>query len=66
LLSAEPDARRLLLVVDQFEELFTLARSDVEPFQQALLHLAESPTECTCSDLPPGEGAPPDICSNTD
>jgi len=34
---------RLLLVVDQFEELFTLARADVEPFQQALLRLAETP-----------------------
>jgi len=34
---------RLLLVVDQFEELFTLARSDVEPFQEALLRLAETP-----------------------
>ena len=43
LLSTQPDARRLLLVVDQFEELFTLARSDVEPFQQALLRLAETP-----------------------
>ncbi len=35
--------KRLLLVADQFEELFTLARSDVEPFQQALLRLAETP-----------------------
>jgi len=43
LLATEPDARRLLLVVDQFEELFTLARADVEPFQRALLRLAESP-----------------------
>jgi len=43
LLSTHPDARRLLLVVDQFEELFTLARADVEPFQQALLRLAETP-----------------------
>jgi len=43
LLATQPDARRLLLVVDQFEELFTLARSDVESFQQALLRLAETP-----------------------
>jgi len=43
LLATEPGARRLLLVVDQFEELFTLARADVEPFQRALLRLAESP-----------------------
>ncbi|HFD40145.1 MAG TPA: TIR domain-containing protein, partial [Anaerolineae bacterium] len=43
LLAAQPDARRLLLVVDQFEELFTLARAEVEPFQRALLRLAESP-----------------------
>jgi len=43
LLATEPDARRLLLVVDQFEELFTLARADVEPFQRALLRLAETP-----------------------
>jgi WD40 repeat protein len=43
LLSTHPDARRLLLVVDQFEELFTLAHADVEPFQEALLRLAETP-----------------------
>jgi len=43
LLATEPDARRLLLVVDQFEELFTLACADVEAFQQALLRLAETP-----------------------
>ena len=43
LLATQPDACRLLLVVDQFEELFTLARSDVKPFQQALLRLAETP-----------------------
>jgi cell division protein FtsB len=45
LLPAHPDACRLLLVVDQFEELFTLARADVEPFQQALLRLAGT-TNC--------------------
>jgi len=43
LLAMEPDARRLLLVVDQFEELFTLARANAEPFQRTLLRLAESP-----------------------
>ncbi len=43
LLAAQPDACRLLLVVDQFEELFTLARQDTTPFQQALLRLAEIP-----------------------
>ncbi|MFQ5813601.1 MAG: TIR domain-containing protein, partial [Anaerolineae bacterium] len=43
LLATGPDVRRLLLVVDQFEELFTLARLDVEPFQQALMQLAETP-----------------------
>jgi formylglycine-generating enzyme required for sulfatase activity len=34
---------RLLLVVDQFEELFTVAGAEREPFQQALLRLAETP-----------------------
>ena len=40
LLASRP-ADRLLLVVDQFEELFVIARQDVLPFQQALLRLAE-------------------------
>ena len=43
LLAAHPETRRLLLVVDQFEELFTLARADVETFQQVLLRLAGTP-----------------------
>lgn len=43
LLATQPDARRLLLVVDQFEELFTLAGSDVESFQQALRDLVQTP-----------------------
>jgi len=43
LLAATPDARRLLLFVDQFEETFTVARSDATAFQQALLRLAEHP-----------------------
>ena len=43
-LKAMPDARRLLLVVDQFEETFTLADpAENEPFQTALLRLAEVP-----------------------
>ena len=43
LLATEPNARRLLLVVDQFEELFTLAGQDAMPFQETLLRLAETP-----------------------
>lgn len=43
LLAARPNACQLLLVIDQFEELFTLARSDIEPFHQALLHLTQVP-----------------------
>ena len=53
LLAAQPDTRHLLLVVDQFEELFTrLARPtgrtrcsghDTKAFQQALLGLAATP-----------------------
>jgi photosystem II stability/assembly factor-like uncharacterized protein len=43
LLAARPDARRLLLVVDQFEELFTRAQTGAEPFQQALQRLATTP-----------------------
>jgi hypothetical protein len=43
LLSIQPDARRLLLVVDQFEELFTQAGAEAIPFQQALLKLMEIP-----------------------
>ncbi|MFQ5610631.1 MAG: TIR domain-containing protein [Anaerolineae bacterium] len=38
-----PRDQRLLLVVDQFEEVFTLSRGDTVPFQQALLHLAQAP-----------------------
>jgi WD40 repeat protein len=46
LLSTQPGvSQRLLLVVDQFEQCFTHARRyvDVEPFQQALLRIAETP-----------------------
>ena len=42
-LTAQPDTRRLLLVVDQFEELFTVAHIDAVAFQHALRHLAETP-----------------------
>ena len=41
LLSTQPDARRLLLIVDQFEELFTLAGTEGTSFQQKLLKLIE-------------------------
>lgn len=43
LLDTAPGSRRLLLVVDQFEELFTLASAEAEAFQQALLQLARTP-----------------------
>ncbi|MDQ2809725.1 MAG: hypothetical protein M3Z04_22850 [Chloroflexota bacterium] len=43
LLAAPPQAARLLLVVDQFEEMFTLALGDTGPFQQALLGLIGLP-----------------------
>ena len=42
-MTAQPDTRRLLLVVDQFEELFTVAHTDAVAFQHALRHLAETP-----------------------
>jgi WD40 repeat protein len=42
-LAAQPHAQRLLLVIDQFEEVFTLTGQEAVPFQQALLHLAETP-----------------------
>ncbi len=43
LLATQPDARRVLLVVDQFEELFTLAHKDADAFQRALLGLSRTP-----------------------
>lgn len=48
LLQASPGARRLLVIVDQFEETWTVARADQDPqiagrFQQALLDLARVP-----------------------
>lgn len=42
-LAAQPYAQRLLLIVDQFEEVFTLAGQEAVLFQQALLRLAETP-----------------------
>jgi WD40 repeat protein len=42
-LAAEAGAQRLLLVVDQLEELFTLGAQEATPFTQALLALADSP-----------------------
>lgn len=42
-LAAEtPESARLLLVVDQFEELFTLAKEEAVPFQESLLKLAKT------------------------
>jgi WD40 repeat protein len=43
LLSTESDAQRLLLVVDQFEELFTQGGAEATTFQEALLRLIEIP-----------------------
>ena len=43
LLSTQPDAQRLLLVVDQFEELFTQSVAEAISFQQSLLKLVEIP-----------------------
>jgi hypothetical protein len=42
-LAGEPGARRLLVVVDQLEELFTLAQADVVSFQERLLRLSRLP-----------------------
>lgn len=42
-LAKQLHTQRLLLVVDQFEEVFTLAKEEAIPFQQALLRLAETP-----------------------
>jgi hypothetical protein len=38
-----PTRQRLLLIVDQFEELFTVAREGTQPFQEELLRLAATP-----------------------
>ncbi len=42
LLAATAETQRLLLVVDQFEETFTVAHDQAALFQQALQRLAES------------------------
>jgi WD40 repeat protein len=42
-LAADPSAQRLLLVVDQFEELFTLGAQVGTSFAQAVERLADSP-----------------------
>lgn len=42
-LRASPAARRLLLVVDQFEETFTVSEQQAIPFQETLQHLVAVP-----------------------
>ncbi|MBV6627680.1 MAG: TIR domain-containing protein [Rivularia sp. (in: Bacteria)] len=43
-LKTQPKAERLLLVIDQFEELFTLSLQDnILPFQESLLRLVKIP-----------------------
>jgi len=43
-LATEPNAQRLLLIVDQFEEVFTLSQEEeVNKFQEALLGLVKIP-----------------------
>lgn len=42
-LQTHPDAQRLLLVVDQFEEVFTIAETEAVPFSETLLRLIEVP-----------------------
>ena len=41
--SAHPEARRLLLVVDQYEEAFAVPPEDREPFERALLRSVPGP-----------------------
>jgi WD40 repeat protein len=43
-LAGQAEARRLLVVVDQLEELFTLGAQEATPFAQALLALADTPS----------------------
>ncbi|KAM3089850.1 TIR domain-containing protein [Phormidesmis sp. 146-35] len=40
---AQQQAARMLLIVDQFEELFTLAKEEAIPFQENLLKLVKTP-----------------------
>lgn len=42
-LATQLNAQQLLLVVDQFEEVFTLAGEEAVPFQETLLRLVETP-----------------------
>jgi hypothetical protein len=42
-LASAPDAKHLLIVVDQFEEIFTVSRDDTVPFQEAVQRLARVP-----------------------
>ncbi len=43
LLASDPDAQRLLVVVDQLEETWALAPDEAELFAQVLLRLAQTP-----------------------
>ncbi|BAZ27643.1 WD-repeat protein [Cylindrospermum sp. NIES-4074] len=43
LLETSPPSQRLLLIIDQFEEVFTLAQEQAAPFQETLLHLLTVP-----------------------
>ena len=44
ILATEPNAQRLLLIVDQFEEVFTLSKEEErDKFQQTLLDLVKTP-----------------------
>lgn len=42
-LATQPGTQRLLLIIDQFEEVFTLAKQETVPFQKTLLRLIETP-----------------------
>lgn len=39
----QPSSQRLLLVIDQFEEVFTIAKEEAIPFQETLLSLIKIP-----------------------
>lgn len=45
-LAQQPDAQRLLLVIDQFEEVFALSGQETTSFQETLQHLADVPNCC--------------------
>ncbi len=45
-LAQQPEAQRLLLVVDQFEEIFALSGQETISFQETLQHLADVPNCC--------------------